>query len=421
MTIAVDPIISNIVFTLSFLMHLRAPTMSPPFLKPTNGNGNGNGSSDGLPVVSVLVPVFKERYESIRETAKSIAFQTYPKAKLETIFIVEPDDIETVAHTARIALRMKRMGIPVKVVSADGNGSKLKPHALNNGLREAKGEIVVVYDADDSFPPEQIEEAVNLMMEKGYDVLQPKIERARDSIVGKYLMLDTFVWERKFIPAFYRMGGVFPLSGEALFIRRSVLDEVGGFPEVLTEDAYLAILLAEKRKRFGLLDSTVKELGPKSWSAHSKQRLRWFRGYLQCLGRTLTSKMPWRAKLTFMIPFAAPLTCAFSLITWILFVSYWGAWLMDLYKIPHTSLIGPWMVNGIYASGFFYWSAFLAYIGNPIVVFSYMHSIAGTKMEKYAPLAITIPLYWMFLGAIATLGLFKSLLRKGHEWGKTER
>lgn len=409
--------------------------MSPPFLKPTNGNGNGNGNSNGLPVISVLVPVFKERYESIRETAKSIAFQTYPKAKLETIFIVEPEDIETVAHTARIALHMKRLGVNVKIVTADGNGSngngsngngngnggKLKPYALNTGLRESTGEIVVVYDADDSFPPEQIEEAVNLMIEKGYDVLQPKIERARDSVVGKYLMLDTFVWERKFIPAFYRMAGVFPLSGEALFVRKSALLEVGGFPKVLTEDAYLAILLAEKRKKFGLLDSVVKELGPRSWRSHGKQRLRWFRGYLQCLGRTLTSKMPWRAKLTFLVPFMAPLTCAFSLITWILFVSYWGAWLMDLYKIPHTSLIGPWMVNGIYSSGFFYWSAFLAYIGNPIVVFSYMHSIAGTKMEKYAPLAMTIPLYWMFLGAIATLGLFKSLLRKSHEWGKTER
>ena len=44
-----------------------------------------------------------------------------------------------------------------------------------------------------------------------------------------------------------------PLSGEGLFVRTSVLREVGGFPEVLTEDAYLGIILTERGKRFGLV------------------------------------------------------------------------------------------------------------------------------------------------------------------------
>ena len=36
-------------------------------------------------------------------------------------------------------------------------------------------------------------------------------------------------------------------------MRTDVLREVGGFPEVLTEDAYLGLLLTERNKRFGLV------------------------------------------------------------------------------------------------------------------------------------------------------------------------
>jgi len=50
-------------------------------------------------------------------------------------------------------------------------------------------------------------------------------------------------------------------------------------------------------------------------------------------------------------------------------------------------------------------------------MFSLMHSIAGTDMERYAPLALTAPFYWIFLGAAAVASFFKST----KFWGKTVR
>jgi len=408
-SIAIDPILSNFVFTANLIMHLRAPASSGPYEDPPNRPWKGV-----LPLVSALVPVFNERRESILATTKCLAAQTW--RNLEVLFIMEPEEadrlLEARKHVEEAVTLLRSRGIATKTVVTDGK-LKLKPHALNYGLKEARGEIVCVYDADDSFPEGQIEDAVGLMMEKGYDVVQPKIFRLGKALVGRYLMLDTFVWQRKYLPTVHSWAKVFPLSGEGLFLRRDALEEVGGFPEVLTEDAYLSILLAERGKKFGLLDSEVHELAPRSWRSHFRQRLRWFRGYLTCLHRMLKAKIPFKSKLALLIPFLAPITCAFGLITWAFFIVYWLTWAF----LPHPEFTAPWMLHWLYTNAIAYWSAFLAYIGNAMVVFSYLHSLAGTDMERSAPLALIVPIYWIFIGAAAITSFFKST----KFWGKTER
>jgi len=407
MTIALDPVLSNVVYTMNLAMHIRRPASSPPWQKPLN-----DMPKEKLPLVSVLLPMTRETRESVMVTVGCLAVQTYPKEKLEVLFVVEPDDSETRRSVEEAVDRLRDVGVEARIVVTDGR-LRMKPHALNRGLEEARGEVLCVYDADDRFPADQVEKAVTLMLEKGYDAVQPKIFRSRRGVSGSHLMLDTFTWNRKFLPTFYDAAGVFPLSGEGFFVRRSAVLEVGGFPEVLTEDAYLAILLAEKGKKFGLLDSEVTETAPRGWRSHFRQRLRWFRGYVTCLGRTLKAHMPLRQKLVLMIPFLAPITCAFSLFTWVFMATYWLTWAF----LPKPVFALPWMLHWLYPGVILYWSAFLAYIGNPIVMFSLMHSIAGTDMERYAPLALTAPFYWIFLGAAAVASFFKST----KFWGKTVR
>jgi len=436
-TLALDPIIPNVVFTLNLFMHLRAPRSSPPYENPSNSRcavreelskyppkrdactitwcdswSRCEYGGYELPMVSVLVPLYREGLESIHTTFKSLADQDYPKDRFEVLFIVEPEDVETITCVAHFAELLRDRGIEVKLVTSDGK-LRLKPHALNAGLKLARGEVICVFDADDRFDGKLIREIVLLMAEKGYDVVQPKIFRSRKSLVGSYLMLDCFAWQRKFVPALYGFAKAFPLSGEALFIKRKALDEVGGFPEVLTEDAHLAIQLAEKEKRFGLADEKVYELAPRGWRSHWTQRLRWFRGYLTCLSRAVKAELPWKKKLALTIPFLSPITCAFSLVTWACFIAYWLTWAL----LPDVHVTLPWMFHWLYTNALFYWSAFLAYIGNAVVVFSSLHSVIGTEVEGGAWLAVALPFYWMFLGMAALASVFKSTRR----WGKTER
>ena len=181
---------------------------------------------------------------------------------MEVIFIVEPDDKKTKTGVEEVSALLEKAGVTFRVIETDGK-TKLKGHALNCALKVARGEIVCVYDADDKIEKGQLREAVTLMLERRYDALGVRVYRYGRNLIGKLIFLETLIWYHIYIPLFKKIA--LPLlSGEGLFIRRDVIEEVGGFPEVLVEDAYISILLVEKGKRVGLLDSVVYELAPKN-------------------------------------------------------------------------------------------------------------------------------------------------------------
>src|SRR5437016_2012983 len=152
--------------------------------------------------------------------------------------------------------------------------------------------IVALYrEKCDDIDRAQIENAARLMREKQYDAVQATVLRKGNSILSKFLFIDTAFWFRKYIPFVLKLARGMPLSGEGLFVRTSVLNEVGGFPEVLTEDALLGLMLTERGKRFGLVASVITEKAPRNIRAHFVQRLRWNRGYLTCLWRLIRSDL----------------------------------------------------------------------------------------------------------------------------------
>lgn len=96
-------------------------------------------SSGELPAVSVIIPVYNEqRY--IAQCLNSIIAGTYPKEKLEILVI----DGASTDNTRTIVRDFCQEYDFVRVVD---NPARLKPVALNIGLREARGEIVIRMDA----------------------------------------------------------------------------------------------------------------------------------------------------------------------------------------------------------------------------------------------------------------------------------
>jgi hypothetical protein len=162
------------------------------------------------------------------------------------------------------------------------------------------------------------------MQERQYDAVQATVLRKGSSILSEFLFIDTAFWFRQYIPFVLGIAKGMPLSGEGLFLRTSVLNEVGGFPEVLTEDGYLGIILTERNKRFGLLASTITEKAPKNMKAHFAQRLRWNRGYLTCLARLMRADLSLKRKLALSLPFVTPLSCSLAFLGWILIFGQWA-------------------------------------------------------------------------------------------------
>jgi cellulose synthase/poly-beta-1,6-N-acetylglucosamine synthase-like glycosyltransferase len=403
MSLGTEPIVSNILFTLSLLPHVAPADRAGSSLAVANV---------ALPFVSIIVALYQEPAADIDLTMASLRHQRYPVDRYEILVALEPDDDAVPHRVSGWLSEFTRLGVPSRIVLSDGVG-RMKARALNHALAEAQGEYCAFYDAGDHIDRDQVMTAIRLMEAHGADVGQARVLRAGRSLLSRLLLLDTCVWHFKYLPVLQRLCGGFPLSGEGLFIRTTVLRDVSGFPEVLTEDGLLGLMLTARHKRFTQIDSTVIEKAPRNVLAHFRQKLRWHRGYLTCLRRLGASEMPMRKKLVLALPFSVPITSALAFLGWLLIcarliVGY--AW--------HDA--GPNAVMpgyDLYTSSLYYWSLALVSIGIPIVIASGIHALWCAGMIRYAPVALCLPLYWMFVGACAVSSLFRGTAH----WGKTER
>ncbi len=402
MSLGFDPIISNFFFSFSLIPHLSRPRIGQ----------SPNIKVNELPYVSVLMTFYHEKEANIAMTISSLINQTYPKERYEVLMIVEPDDIKTKSYAEESVKRLDEAGISWRIIQSDGK-LRIKPHALNLGIEHARGEYCAFYDASDDIESEQIEKAILLMVEGKYDVVQAMVLRKGSSFLSHFLLFDTVFWFHKYLPLILRFAKGMPLSGEGLFIRRSVLQEVGNFPEVLTEDAYLGLILTEKNKCFAIVDSVIVEKAPKNIRAHLTQKLRWHRGYLTCLGKLLHSNLSLKRKFFFSLPFVTPITCALAFLGWLLIIGFGISWLF----LPSLEITAPWMQYTIYENAIVYWSLLLACIGIPLSLISYTHTLFNAGMRKYTPLLILAPFYWIFVGFCALCSFFRGT----KHWGKTER
>jgi cellulose synthase/poly-beta-1,6-N-acetylglucosamine synthase-like glycosyltransferase len=405
MSLGLDPIISSLFYSLSLVPHLKRPARGAPAT---------NREITVLPYVSVLVTFFQETRADIEMTVSSFLAQTYPPDRFEVLMAIEPDDEPVARYAEESVRRLREAGIAGRIVVSDGE-VRIKPHALNLAVKQAQGKYCAFYDAADAVDPDQVEKAVRLMEEHDYDVMQSAVFRKGHSILSHLLTIDTVFWYRKYLPLLLRYAEGFPLSGEGLFVRKSVLDEVGGFPEVLTEDAYLGLLLTEGDRRFGIVDSVVVEKAPRNAKAHFTQRSRWHRGYLTCLRRLFTSRLSFRRKFFFLLPLIAPFSCSLAFLGWTLILcrvaillvpgAHWNHGI----DIPFES---PLLTSVVY-----YWSLVLACVGIPLILLSYTQVLWAEKERPYMRVLPLIPLYWMFVGFVATCAFFRGT----KQWGKTER
>src|SRR5205807_6262165 len=95
-----------------------------------------------LPLYTVLVPVFREA-NVLPGLIQSLRALDYPPAKLEIFLVLEAIDTETQAAMLKLALpgNFRSLVVPQ-------GGPQTKPKALNYALQFARGDFVVVYDAE---------------------------------------------------------------------------------------------------------------------------------------------------------------------------------------------------------------------------------------------------------------------------------
>jgi glycosyltransferase XagB len=206
-------------------------------------------------------------------------------AKLDIKLVIEHDD----RATCRAIQALKLPAIYETVVAPKG-WPRTKPRALNIALPQLRGELAVVYDAEDIPAPSQLREAAErfLRAPRKLACLQARlaIDNSEDSWLTRLFAIEYAMLFDVLNPGYAGLGLPVPLGGSSNHFRTEVLRDVCGWDAWnVTEDADLGLRLARFGYRVGILSSTTQEEAPARLDAWLKQRRRWSKGWMRLVNK----------------------------------------------------------------------------------------------------------------------------------------
>ena len=233
-----------------------------------------------LPVYTVLVAAYREE-AMVEQMMSALDDLDWPKSLLDIKIVCEADDRETIA-----AVRKHVTGAHYEVIEVPAGGPRTKPKALDYALAGARGDYVVIFDAEDRPHPRQLREAYARFSSapESLACLQAplNISNAGESRIAALFALEYAGLFRSLLPLLARLGLPMPLGGTSNHFRRAALEAAGAWdPYNVTEDADLGIRLHRMGYRCGVLGLPTLEDAPTEWPVWRAQRSRWFKGWLQ--------------------------------------------------------------------------------------------------------------------------------------------
>jgi cellulose synthase/poly-beta-1,6-N-acetylglucosamine synthase-like glycosyltransferase len=186
------------------------------------------------PIYTILCPLYREA-DVTPDLVAALARIDYPAEALDIKLLVEADDLDTLAT----ALAMARAP-HFEVVLIPPSAPRTKPKALNVGLARARGEYVVVYDAEDRPHPQQLRAAL-AAFEDNADLACVQaplvIDNASVSWISRQFAAEYAIQFRQMLPLLAKLGLPLPLGGTSNHFRTAALRAVGGWdPFNVSED-----------------------------------------------------------------------------------------------------------------------------------------------------------------------------------------
>ncbi len=260
------------------------------------------GHFEELPVVTVQLPMFNEMYV-VERLLDATAAIDYPRDKLE-IQVLDDSTDETQEICKRKVAELVERGLDAKYIHRDDRQG-FKAGALEHGLKLARGEFVLVFDADFVPRPEILKETIHFFTDPEVGMVQVRWEHLnRDySALTKVqaVMLDGhFIIEHT---ARHRSGRFFNFNGTAGIWRREAIESSGGWQhDTLTEDMDLSYRAQLKGWKFVYLPHIISPAEvPVEMNSFKSQQFRWAKGSIQVARKILPtimrSKVPWTVKM----------------------------------------------------------------------------------------------------------------------------
>ena len=284
--IAVAPDITTVALTMLatlpflFVVGLRVASLALVLRPPLDRRRHERIPDAELPIYTIMAPLYREA-DVLPDIVEAIAALDYPKAKLDVLLLLESADPETIAAADAMTLPGY-----VRVLVVPDVAPRTKPKALNYALQHARGDYVVIYDAEDVPDADQLRRAFAMFRAgpPGLACVQAclNIYNSRRNWLTRQFTLEYSALFDAMLPALVRLGIPVPLGGTSNHFPRHVLEDLDGWDaHNVTEDADLGLRIARSGGKVAILTSTTFEEAPPSLPIWFRQRTRWMKGFMQ--------------------------------------------------------------------------------------------------------------------------------------------
>lgn len=356
---------------------------------------------------TVLLPARHEE-AVIYQTIRSVWAANYPRHLLEVVVVCHADDTGTIAEAERA---IAEIGSPRIRVETFAGGPINKPRALNVGLRRTRGEVVTVFDAEDDIDANIFHTVNTIMLSEGVGVVQGGVQlmNFRDRWFSVHNCLEYFFWFKSRLH-FHAAAGMIPLGGNTVFVRRRLLEELGGWDEgCLTEDAEIGIRLSVLGERIRVVydaQRVTREETPATVGQLIRQRTRWSQGFLQVLRKGAWRRLPRLSqRLLALYTLSYPLLQAALLLLWPLLLPV-ALWLALPLPVTIASFLPLYVL-------------LLQFVATALGALLFTREY-GFRLPALMPvgMALTFLPYQWLLGLSALRAVYREL-RREQSWEKT--
>lgn len=242
------------------------------------------------PFVSILVPAHNEGKVIIQTVEALLAFD-YPQDRYELIVINDNSSDGSAALLAEV--RERYPGRLFTVINTDREtGGRGKSNALNIGLRQSRGELIAIYDADNTPERDALRIlAAEISGDPGLGAVIGKFRtRNRDAtLLTRFINIETLSFQWMAQAGRWQLFKLCTIPGTNFIMRRHIVEKVGGWDvRAIAEDTEISFRIYMMGYRIKFQPKAVTwEQEPQTVKVWFRQRSRWAKGNMYVIMKNL--------------------------------------------------------------------------------------------------------------------------------------
>lgn len=242
------------------------------------------------PMVTIMVPAHNEGIV-IGQTVESLLALDYPHDRYE-IIVINDNSSDNSAELLE-AIRRRNPQRNLIIINTDAvTGGKGKSNALNIGFARSRGELIAIYDADNTPERTALKYLVaEIMMDSTLGAVIGKFRtRNRDaSLLTRFINIETLSFQWMAQAGRWKLFKLCTIPGTNFIMRRSIVESIGGWDvKAIAEDTEISFRIYMMGYRIKFQPKSVTwEQEPQTVKVWFKQRTRWAKGNIYVIVKNL--------------------------------------------------------------------------------------------------------------------------------------